>query len=67
MCRSINEQLLAVMSSISVLLADQNQSLLLEMHAGVIDMLLGMPLSQQKQSFILSQGTHLSSPPAAAT
>eukprot|EP00775_Hariotina_reticulata_P013106 gene13106-13234_t len=36
----IDEQLLAVMSSICVLLADQNQNLLLEMHAGVIDMLL---------------------------
>lgn len=40
-CRAVAEQLLAVLCSLSNLLAEQDQPLLGELHAGTIDLLLG--------------------------
>jgi hypothetical protein len=40
-CSTLDDQLLAVWCSMAALAADQNQALLLEMHAGTVDLLLG--------------------------
>lgn len=40
-CRAVGEQLLVVFRSLTSLLADKDQQLLLELHAGTLDLLLG--------------------------
>lgn len=44
-CRAAGEQLLVVLCSLAGLLAEQDQPLLLELHAGTLDLLLGEHLS----------------------